>query len=77
MISDLIWTGFLSELKLVRVIIILKHRQRDHTSIKSVRCISLLLTIVKLVEKAITLDLSTRGELNEWLHLGQYGSRAR
>jgi hypothetical protein len=77
LINDLIRTGFPPELKLARVIVIPKHGRRDRTSIKSYRCISLLPTIAKLVEKAITLHLSTRGELNGLWHPGQHGSRAR
>jgi hypothetical protein len=62
LINDLIRTDFPSELKFPRVIVIPKHGRRDRTSIKSYRCISLLPTIAKLVEKAITVHLSTRGE---------------
>jgi hypothetical protein len=76
LINDLIRTGFPPELKLPRVIVIPRHGQKDRASIKSYRCISLLPTIAKLVEKAITLHLSTRGELNGWWYLGQRGSRA-
>jgi hypothetical protein len=76
LINDLIRTGFPPELKLPRVIVIPKHGRRDHTSVKSYRRICLLQTIAKLVEKAITLHLSTRGKLNGWWHLGQHGPRA-
>jgi hypothetical protein len=76
LINDLIRTGFPPELKLGRVIVIPKHGRRECTSIKSYRCISLLPMIAKLVEKARTVHLSTRGELHRWWHPGQHGSRA-
>jgi hypothetical protein len=76
LINELNRTGLPPELKLARVIVIPKPGRRDRTSIKSYRCISLLPTIAKLVEKAITGHLSTRGEINGWWHPGQHGSRA-
>jgi hypothetical protein len=76
LINDLIRTGFPPELKVARVIVIPKHGRRDHTSIKSYRCISLLPTVAKLVGEAITVHLSTRGGLNGWWHPGQHGSHA-
>jgi hypothetical protein len=76
MINHLIRTGFPPDLKLVRVIVIPKYGRRDRTNIKSYQSISLLPTIAKLIEKAITLHLSTRRELNRWWHPGQHGSSA-
>jgi hypothetical protein len=75
-VNHLIKTGLPPELKLARVVVISKPGRRDRTSIKSYRCISLLRTIAKLVEKAITLHLSTQGETRGWWHQGQHGSRA-
>jgi hypothetical protein len=77
LINELIRAGFPPGLKLARVIVIPKHGRRDRTSIKSYRCISLLPTIAKLVEKGITVHLSTRGEIKGLWHLGQHESRAR
>jgi hypothetical protein len=76
LINDLTRTGFPPKLKLARVIVIPKHGRRDHTIIKSYRWISLLPTIAELVEKAITLHLSARHEVNGWWHPGQRRSRA-
>jgi hypothetical protein len=76
LINYLITTGLPQDLKLARVVVITKPGKRDRTSVKSYRCISLLPTIAKLVEKAITLYLSIQGELKGWWHSGQHGSRA-
>jgi hypothetical protein len=76
LINDLIRAGFLPELKLAIVIVIPKHGRRDRTSIKWYQCISLLPTIAKLVEQAITLHLSTRGKYNRWSQPGQHGFHA-
>jgi hypothetical protein len=45
-----------------RVVVITKPGKRDRTNVKSYRCISLLPTIAKLVEKATTLHLSIQGD---------------
>lgn len=71
LINCLIETGLPRELKLARVVI-LKPGKRD----RAYQCISLLPTIAKLVEKAITLHLSIQGEQKGWWHPGQHGSQA-
>jgi hypothetical protein len=76
LMNFLIATGLPQNLELARVVVIPKPGKRDRTNVKSYRWISLLSTIAKLVEKAITLHLSTQGELNGWWHSGQHGSRA-
>jgi hypothetical protein len=76
LINYLITTGLPHDLKLARVVVITKPGKRDRTNVKSYWCISLLPTITKLVEKAITLHLSIQGELKGWWHSGQHGSRA-
>jgi hypothetical protein len=55
LINHLVRTGLPAELKLARVVVIPKPGRRDRTSVKSYRCISLLPTIAKLVEKAVTM----------------------
>jgi hypothetical protein len=77
LINTLIETELLPvELKLVRVAEIPRSGKCYRTSVKSCRYISVLPTIAKLVEKAITLYLSIQGEIHGWWHLGQHGSRA-
>jgi hypothetical protein len=75
-VNYLIKTGLPPELKLARVVVISKPGQRDRTSIKSYRCIFLLPTIAKIVEKVITLYLSMQGETQGWWHQGQHRSWA-
>jgi hypothetical protein len=76
LINYLIETGLPRELKLTRVVVILKPGKRDRTSVKAYRCISLLPTIATVVEKVITLHLSIQGEPTGWWHPGQHESRA-
>jgi hypothetical protein len=75
-LNELIKTGLPPELKVARVVVVVKPGRRDRTKVKSYRYISLLPTIGKLVEKAITLHLANQGEFNGWWHPGQHGSRA-
>jgi hypothetical protein len=74
--NHLIKTRLPLVLKLARVVVVSKPSQRDRPSIKSYRYISLLPTIAKLVEKAITLHLSMQGKTQGWWHQRQHGSRA-
>jgi hypothetical protein len=75
-INELIKTGLPRELKVASVVVIVNPGRRDRTKVKSYRCISLLPTIGKLVEQAITLHPANQGEINRWWHPGQHGSRA-
>jgi hypothetical protein len=65
-INELIKTGLPPELKVARVVVIVKPGQGLRTEVKLYRCISLLPTIGNLVEKAITLHLVNQGEINGW-----------
>jgi hypothetical protein len=76
-INELIKTGLPPELKVTRVVVIVKPSRRDRTKVKAYRCIYGLPTIGKLVEKAITLHLANQSEINGWWHPSQHGSRAR
>jgi hypothetical protein len=74
-VNHLIKTRLPPELKLARGVIISKPGRRDRTSIKFYPCISSLLTLAKLVEKATILHLAIQGEIQGWWHQGQHGSR--
>jgi hypothetical protein len=66
LINHLMRTGLPPKLKLARVVVIPKPGRHDRTSVKSYRCISLLPTIAKLIEKAITMHPQIQGEMNGW-----------
>jgi hypothetical protein len=76
MINLLIETGLPPELNQARVVVFAKPGRRNCTRVKAYHYISLLPMIAKLVEKAMTLHISTQGDVNEWWHTGQHGSRA-
>jgi hypothetical protein len=59
-INELIKTGLPSELKVARVVVIMKPGRRDRTEVKSYPCISLLPTIGKLVEMLYTNKLYSK-----------------